>query len=230
MHKILQHKKLKTWPQKECVNCKINNLRASQLVNVGFLFEAFPRLDSALLLESRIATALGEHTFEFNIKITPIYPGRAPNTATAKKYPNRYSRSQVMMIRASDHDAHDLNSDLQRIPFNEEFTYYSWDEYLSLTNDQKRTIVNKQEEFIQNYKVLIFHQIKDDALITPMWVANYEDKNMEMIDTYKDQSVLEHTTVDLETTTIQTILTNHYIAGDGTPLFSFVYQPTLVTI
>jgi hypothetical protein len=227
MKKILQEKKVKEWQRNEKVYYEVNNLKEAHLINVGFLFESFPRNDSTVLFQRRIQNALGDHNFNFHLTIDSIFPERAPNLKTAKKYPQKYGRSQVMIIRAPHYEADELNSEIQSLTSTPEFTYYSWNEYMSLSNDQKRTIVNQQEQFIQNYKILTLKQIKDNVNTKPMFIK--DDIDM-LDDEFLSETHKNYTSLDLYSTNIQTFLTDHYKAGDGQQLFDYVYQPINETI
>ena len=97
---------------------------------------------------------------------------------------------------------------------------------MSLSNDQKRTIVNNQEQFIQSYKILTLSQIKDLAQQNPMHIREDEmqDEDPPLVTNYNN------TQLNLQQTNIQQFLLAHYKAGDGDPLFDYVYPPINETI
>ena len=125
------------------------------------------------------------------------------------------------MIRAALYDVQQLNRALQKLQDHPDLIYRPWKEYLSLSVGQKRTIIIEQENFLKAHKLLTIHNINTNAALqVPM--HSTEAGDTEMVET---SAIILETKMELKTTTIVDFLTNHYKAGDGTNLFTYVYTP-----
>ena len=91
--------------------------------------------------------------------------------------------------------------------------------YVTLTSAQKPTIVSTQDQFTQNHKSIMIKSFTSEANTIPLMTATEEE--IDMTDTTIN-TTFEN--MDLTTTTVLTFMACHYKAGDGTPLFSYVYS------
>ena len=214
---------VREWLNIERVTSEINNLDTAYLSNVGFLQHALPTAEHLSIYKERVAQAIGPNTPHFEMALKTIYPERAQASRSKSE---KYLKTQVMMIRASENDVFTLTKAFQAIRGQQEFTFFPWMEYVTLTAAQKRTIVITQDKFIQNHKSLLINMFTPEVNITPL--VSDDDFDIEIDDTQTQPTNVSE--MDLTTTTALTFIANHYKAGDGSPLFSFVYSAVGDTI
>ena len=166
---------------------------------------------------------MGPNTLNFEMALKTIFPERAQASRSKSE---KYLKTQVIMIRASENDVFTLTKIFQAIRGQQEFTFFPWMEYVTLTAAQKRTIVITQDQFIQNHKSLLIPMFTPEVNITPL--VSDDDFDIEIDDIQTQQTTVSD--MDLTTITTLTFIANHYKAGDGSPLFSFVYSAVGDTI
>ena len=220
---IINQPLVREWLNIERVTSEINNLDTAYLSNVGFLQHALPTAEHLSIYKERVSQAMGHNKPEFEMALKTIYPERAKDSRSKSE---KYLKTQVIMIRASENDVFTLTKIFQAIRGQQEFTFFPWMEYVTLTAAQKRTIVITQDQFIQNHKSLLIPMFTPEVNITPL--VSDDDFDIEIDDIQTQQTTVSD--MDLTTTTTLTFIANHYKAGDGSPLFSFVYSAVGDTI
>ena len=217
LHHIINQPLVREWYNIERVTVEINNLETAYLSNVGFLQHANPTAEHLPIYQARLEKAMGNHSPNFEMAIKTIYPERAH---TSRFKSEKFLKAQVIMVRASENDVFTLTKAFQQLQEPQEFTFFPWMEYVTLTAAQKRTIVITQEKFIQNHRSVMINLFTQDANATPLYSDDDILGNMD--DNLEQNTIFEN--MDLRHTTVHTFIANHYKAGDGTPLFCYVYN------
>ena len=91
---------------------------------------------------------------------------------------------------------------------------------MSLSSAQKRTIVIGQETFIKSFKIVQVQHFTKETNNTFMLTEN--NTNEIMLD---NEMVPLHPTINLRKTTVMEFMLEHYIAGDGLALFTYIFTP-----
>ena len=109
---IINQPLVREWLNIERVTSEINNLDTAYLSNVGFLQHALPTAEHLSIYQQRLAQAMGPNTPNFELAVKTIYPERAQASRSKSE---KYLKTQVIMIRASENDVFTLTKGFQMV-------------------------------------------------------------------------------------------------------------------
>ena len=136
LHQITQDSAVQTCLWSEKVHLEQKILGQAHIVNVGFLVQANTRADSISLYELRLQAQLKDPSLEFHLMKNTIFRDTSKrNDRKQIKLNEPESKSKVIMVRAAAKDATEISSRLSAAE-NTEVTFYPWNEYRSLSNEQ----------------------------------------------------------------------------------------------
>ena len=87
---ILEQEPVQTYFRQERIRMEENQLTAAHPTNVGFLLFAVPKQEALPVYHARLKKALGEHSPEFYLTISAVFPERPRGTKEAKLNPQKY--------------------------------------------------------------------------------------------------------------------------------------------
>lgn len=212
LYQITQDDAVQQWLQTERVYLEKNNLTKVDLVNVGFLTKVNPRAESMSMTELRITELLGTESESFHLLKNTIFPAKS----SAKS--DHDIKTKVIMIRAVSKDAHDITEVLKKLS-TETTPFYPWNEYQSLTEDQKRTIVLEQANFLKKFRTFTLDYFTPAVVDFTM-----EGHKISDIQPSKGRKQKSDNTTE-STTTIKKFLQEHYKTGADETLFTQVLDP-----
>ena len=175
LHTIIAQPLVREWFNIERVTAEINNLDSAYLSNVGFLQYTTPILEHLNIYKKRVEKAMGLEIPKFEMTLKTIYPERAQASRSKSE---KFLKTQVIMLRASEHDVFTLTKAFQAIHDQQELTFFPWMEYVTLTPAQKRTIIITQDQFTQNHKSIVIKSFTSEANTTPLMTASEEEIDM----------------------------------------------------
>ena len=229
LYQILGDDKVQSWLKEEKVHLEENNLQHAHLVNVGFLFQTHARADSMKLYEARLKDYLQESEIDFHIIKTTIYTDMEQQK-DKEKFKHQI-KAKILMIRAAGDDAYMLTQEITSLNAGE-VTFYPWKEYMSLSSEQKRTIVMDQRAFQQDFKTFCQRNFTKHAKDTVMFSSpTNDDERMDHEELSEEEDTFERETpVDLTKTNVVDFIQEHYKTSTGKNLFTYVHQPIECTI
>ena len=219
LYKITQDDTVQQWLQSERVSLEKNNLEKVDLVNVGFLTKINPRAESMSLSDLRLKALMDADNAQFHLIKSTIFPATQAHKSGQTNKSTQDIKAKVIMVRAASTDAHKIAEAMASIT-SEQTTFYPWIEYQSLTEDQKRTIVLEQENFLKQFRSFSLNYFTTAVNDTPMDGHTIPDGQ-----TGNKGRRPQPDTPTKSTVTIQEFLQNHYKTGAGEPLFVHVQKP-----
>lgn len=155
LNRIKSHPVLSSWLRIEKILLERNILQTTKPVNIGFLINIIPTHDNVEIYEERLRRAVGD--------CTPVFQS-IPKSIFVES-----TRCAILMIMGHPDDIDDLIFAFQPLLTSDDFCYSPWNQFMTLTDAKKRTIIHKQLSFCTTYRSLFIPGFHDNIESTPMW-------------------------------------------------------------
>ena len=198
-HRIMyKNEELKRWLKSEGISLELNNIKATNLVNVGFYIKCHPRVS---IMDSQIA------------RITSLLPDNIPEfmPSTSQVW-SHGNYCTVIMIKSCVDDVKELSSLLKTEKEVDSYRFIEWGHWDILSGEFKNAIIQTQQEYLNKYASVI--------------LKGFVDNDDVSINFGSIKEVPEDWTA-LGDMNITDFLCNYYATAAGEPLIEGCYPPSL---
>ena len=203
--KYKQSPQLRSYLAKEHLVLDENVLTSVRPSNVGFFETTIPRNETIELHTKRLLKKLPKNSPKFQLSISSLYVRSG-------------SRCRIIMMRADSENVTTLQEEMRKLNDKKTLAFFHWGEFLSLTQEQRESIINHQNKWNKNIRSLLLTGFTSNPDSHPMKTIDEEDMDTNTV-----------TSDFLYSTSVTEYFRKYVKTGNGNNLFAYVYPPTCGT-